>query len=112
MKKIVIFLLLICSFETVEARDWWAHRRANAAMAEAEEANEKLNKQNEDIIYLKRQVAALREEIHNGNNGCTHYETVPVSDSEIEYIKEQLKYFKSENEMLKQLLFDNIDGKK
>ena len=111
MKKIVIFLILICSFETVEARDWWAHRRANAAMAEAEEANEKLNKQNEDIIYLKRQVAALREEIR-GNNNCTHYETVPVSDSEIEYIKEQLKYLKSENEMLKQLLFDNIDGKK
>lgn len=112
MKKIVIFLLLICSFETVEARDLWAYPRANAAMEETEEANEKLNKQNEDIIYLKLQVEALSKEIHNGNNGCTHYETVPISDSEIEYIKEQLKYLKSENEMLKQLLFDNIDGKK
>ena len=118
MKKIVIFLILICSFETVEARDWWAHRKANAAMEEAEEANKKLNQQNEDIVYLKRQVEAIREEIRNGKNNCT---TVPVRDSDseierikeqIEYLKGQIKYLKSENEVLQDVLLDVIDSKK
>lgn len=63
----------------------------------------------EDNMYLRRQNAALKRELDNRSN-CTTYEVVPVNDSETAELKARLEQLEMENAILKERLFDLIDG--
>ena len=113
MKKILLPIALILATTTSVHAEYWNSWRARHFYYENKSCQEELAKykrqSSEDNMYLRRQNAALKRELDNRSN-CTTYEVVSVDESEVAELKARLEQLEMENSILKERLFDLIDG--